>query len=57
MNAEPAAALGPPERLHPMYLLTGLGATVRGAWGMVALLAWMATQGRWWLVALIAVGS
>jgi putative membrane protein len=52
-----APMLGPPERLHPMFLLTGLGATVRGAWGMLAVLIWMASQGRWWLVALIAVGS
>ena len=28
--------LGPPERLHPLYLLTGLGQAVRGAWGMLA---------------------
>lgn len=57
VSSAPAAALGPPERLHPLFLLTGLGATVRGAWGMLAVLAWMASQGRWWLVALIAAGS
>jgi putative membrane protein len=57
MSSVAAAPLGPRERLHPLFLLTGLGATVRGAWGMVALVAWMASQGRWWLVALIAGGS
>lgn len=57
MNGEPGAALGPPERLHPMFLLTGLGGIVRGAWGMLALGVWLAAQGRWWLVALIATGS
>ena len=55
--APPAAQLGPPERLHPLFLLTGLGGTVRGAWGMVAIGVWLASQGRWWLVALIAGGS
>ncbi len=53
----PAPALGPPERLHPMFLLTGLGGTIRGAWGMIALLVWMGSQGRWWLVAVIAAAS
>ena len=28
--------LGPPERLHPLYLVTGLGQSVRGAWGLMA---------------------
>jgi putative membrane protein len=49
-------ALGPPERLHPLFLLTGLSKSLRGAWGMVAAGAVLATQGRWWLVAALAVG-
>ncbi len=55
------ARLGPAERLHPFYLLTGLGGVVRGAWGMLAVSAWFASQGRWRLalgvVALLAFGS
>ncbi|MEO7564836.1 MAG: PH domain-containing protein, partial [Sphingomicrobium sp.] len=42
--------LGPAERLHPLFLLTGLGGVVRGAWGVLAAGAWAATQGRWWIV-------
>jgi putative membrane protein len=47
--------LGPPERLHPLYLLTGLGQSLRGAWGMLAGGAYFATQGRWWIVAVMAI--
>ena len=47
--------LGPPERLHPLYLLTGLGQAFRGAWGVIAGGAYLATQGRWWIVAVMAV--
>ena len=28
--------LGPPERLHPLYLLTGLGQSLKSAWGLFA---------------------
>ena len=49
--------LGPPERLHPLYLLTGLGQSVRGAWGLMAGGAVLAAQGRWWLAILLVVGS
>ena len=45
--------LGPPERLHPLYLLTGLGQTLKGAWGMAAGSAYFATQGRWWIAILM----
>jgi putative membrane protein len=48
--------LGPPERLHPLYLLTGLGQTVRGAWGVFAGGAYFATQGRWWIAAIMVIG-
>jgi putative membrane protein len=47
--------LGPPERLHPLYLLTGLGNSLRGAWGMLAGGAYFATQGRWWTAAIMAI--
>ncbi len=47
--------LGPPERLHPLYLLTGLGQAFRGAWGLAAAGAVLATQGRWWIVAVMGV--
>jgi len=48
--------LGPPERLHPLYLLTGLGQTIKGAWGLFAGGAYFATQGRWWIAVLMLVG-
>ena len=49
--------LGPPERLHPLYLLTGLGQSVRGAWGLLAGGAVLASQGRWWIAIILVVGS
>ena len=50
------AATAPAERLHPLYLVTGLGKALKGAWGIVAGMAVLGSQGRWWLVAVIAVG-
>ena len=47
--------LGPPERLHPLYLLTGLGESFRGAWGLIAGGAVFAAQGRWWIVLAMGV--
>jgi hypothetical protein len=47
--------LGPPERLHPLYLLTGLGQALRGAWGMLAAGAYFATQGSWLIVGFMAL--
>jgi putative membrane protein len=46
--------LGPPERLHPLYLLTGLGQAVRGAWGMLVPAAYFAAEGSWLIVAVMA---
>lgn len=48
-------SLGPPERLHPLYLLTGLGQALRGAWGMLAAAAYFAAQGSWLIVGFMAV--
>jgi putative membrane protein len=53
----PQEQLGPPERLHPLYLLTGLGQSVRGAWGLLAGGAVLAAQGRWWIAILLVAGS
>lgn len=50
------AAAAPAERLHPLYLVTGLGKSIKGAWGIIAGMAVLGSQGRWWLVALIAIG-
>lgn len=44
------SSLGPPERLHPLYLLTGLGKSVKGAWGLLAGGAVLGAQGQWALV-------
>ena len=48
--------LGPPERLHPLYLITGLGKSFKGAWGLVAGGVLLGSQGRWGLVVLIGIG-
>ena len=57
MSAETigSASLGPAERLHPLFLLTGLGGVAKGIWGMFAASAWFAAQGRWRLAILFAV--
>ncbi|QIK95246.1 PH domain-containing protein [Sphingomonas sp. HDW15A] len=44
------------ERLHPLYLLTGLGKVVRGAWGVLAGGAYLAVQDKLGL-ALILFGG
>ncbi len=49
------ALLGPSERLHPLYLLTGLGQSLRGAWSMLALAALFASQGNWWALTAMIV--
>jgi putative membrane protein len=47
---EAAATLGPPERLHPVSLLSSLAASARGMWGMFAAGGYFAIQGRWFLL-------
>ena len=49
--------LGPPERLHPLYFITGFGKALRGIWGLVAGIAVLGSQGRWWLVAVLGASS
>lgn len=41
-----AEALGPPERLHPLFLLTGLGGSLRGLAGGYAGIGYLAVSGR-----------
>jgi len=53
LNDDP---LGPPERLHPLYLLTGIGKSLKGAWGLLAAVAVLGSQDRWLLVALLGAG-
>ena len=50
------ADLGPPERLHPLYLITGLGKAFRGAWGLAVAGVALGSQGRWGLAVLIGIG-
>ena len=54
-------SFGPAERLHPLFVLTGLGGVARGVWGMLAAGAFLAAQGRWrlaiMLVVLVGLGS
>lgn len=61
---EADAALGPPERLHPLSLLASLGASLRGMWGMFAAGGYFAVQGYWTLLvsmfvlfAVVSIGS
>ncbi len=45
MNAGDVA-VGQPERLHPLFLLTGLGSSLRGMAGGYAFIAYLAVAGR-----------
>jgi putative membrane protein len=40
-------SVGPPERLHPFFLLTGLGGSLKGMAGGYALIGYFAASGRW----------
>ena len=53
MSESDAAALGPPEKLHPLSLLTSLRASVRGMWGMFAAGGYFAVKGYWQLLLLM----
>jgi len=48
------ASLGPVERLHPLFLITGLGASLRRAGGAFAALGYFAVSGQWKLMAIVA---
>ena len=59
-----AAGLGPPERLHPVSMLSSLAASARGMWGLFAAGGYFAIQGNWFLLlvtlaiyAFMSVGS
>lgn len=56
MTAEDRA-VGQPERLHPLFLLTGLGGSLRGMAGGYAFIGYLAISGRAWsaLIAAIAL--
>lgn len=41
------SAVGPPEHLHPLFLLTGLGGSLRGMAGGYAAIGYLAVSGRW----------
>ena len=40
------AAVGPPEHLHPLFLLTGFGGSMRGMAGGYAGIGYLAVSGR-----------
>lgn len=48
-------AVGPAERLHPLFLLSGLTGSLRAYSGGYALIAYLAVQGRWGAVAIAAL--
>jgi len=49
-------AVGPPERLHPLFLLGGLTGSLRGLAGAYALIGWLAISGRAGLAIIAAIG-
>jgi putative membrane protein len=53
--SEASATLGPPERLHPISLLSSLAGSVRGMWGMFAAGGYFAIQGHWFLLVAMVV--
>ena len=40
-------SVGPPERLHPLFLLTGLGSSLKGVAGGYAFIGYLAVSGQW----------
>ena len=46
MSSAATAALGEPERLHPFFLLTGLGSRIRGVVGGYAAVGYLAVSGQ-----------
>lgn len=41
------SAVGPPERLHPLFLVKGLSGSLRGLAGLYAALGYLVISGRW----------
>lgn len=52
----PDHAVGPPEHLHPLFLLSGLVRSLRSLGGASALIAWLAVSRSMWLALLAATG-
>lgn len=50
------SAVGPVERLHPLFLLKGLAGSLRGLVGLYAFLGYLAFSGQWRLGILAALG-
>jgi putative membrane protein len=48
-------AVGPPEHLHPLFLLNGLRGSIRSLGGVYALIAYFAATGRWTTAGITAV--
>jgi putative membrane protein len=49
-------AVGAPERLHPLFLLTGLAGSLRGLVGGYAAIGYLAVSGRWMTALYGAIG-
>lgn len=49
-------AVGPPEHLHPLFLLGGLGRSLRSLAGAYAIIAWIAVSRSLWLAIVAAAG-
>ena len=50
-----ATILGPPERLHPLSLLSSVAASAKGMWSMFAAGGYFAVKGYWLLLVLMFV--
>jgi putative membrane protein len=48
-------AVGPAERLHPLFLLNGLRGSIRSLGGAYALIAYLAATGRWTTAGMAAI--
>lgn len=50
------SAVGPPERLHPLFLLKGLGGSLRGLAGLYAFIGYLLISGQWRTAIIAAAG-
>jgi putative membrane protein len=51
------SAVGPPERLHPLFLVKGIGGSIRGLAGLYAFLGYLVISGQWSFAILAAIAS
>ena len=52
----PIEAVGPPEHLHPAFLIAGLGGSFRAVSGAYAFLAYLIVSGKWSTALMVGIG-